>query len=329
MTGGLRKRARTYLNVPAATVSDGRLSFKARGILAYLLNKPDGWDVRSVSIAAESELDGKAAVQSGLRELARLGYYRIERRRLLDGRLVTGTAVSEEPVASWAAEYVEYQGPVPVIQQPDGSFQVKRKNGSLSDDGFTVGPSPQPVAGVSEGRVPAGHTGTRFSGAGSAGAGEPGASINTEQPLQTTSPSPVPLPRPPRPASVADLQLEGEEADQGSAAGLDALVAQVRKIRPEWSSRSIRRALAHPEVTERGWDRARRAMLAVAADPGSDQPGRLPHDGPWWKQTPPAPPAGSRPPWCGHCSDQIRRQIEVDRKPARCPACHPLTKKAS
>lgn len=56
--------------------------------------------MRPVSIAAESEPDGTAAFQSGLRELARLGYYRIERRRLMDGRLETGTAVSEEPVAT-------------------------------------------------------------------------------------------------------------------------------------------------------------------------------------------------------------------------------------
>ena len=90
MSGGLRKRAHSYLNVPSATVTDGRLSFKARGILAYLLDKPAGWDVRSVAIAADSP-DGKAAVQAGLRELARAGYYRIERRRLMDGRLVTGT----------------------------------------------------------------------------------------------------------------------------------------------------------------------------------------------------------------------------------------------
>jgi predicted ATPase/transcriptional regulator with XRE-family HTH domain len=123
MNGGLRKRAHSYLNVPSTTVNDGRLSFKARGILAYLLDKPAGWDVRSVAIAADSP-DGKAAVQAGLRELARAGYYRIERRRLLDGRLVTGTAVSEEPVASWAAEYAEYQGPVPVVQQPGRSPYV-------------------------------------------------------------------------------------------------------------------------------------------------------------------------------------------------------------
>ena len=203
VTGGLRKRAHSYLNVPSATVTDGRLSFKARGILAYLLDKPAGWDVRSVAIAADSP-DGKAAVQAGLRELARAGYYRIERRRLLDGRLVTGTAVSEEPVASWASEYAEYQGPVPVVQQPDGSFKVQHKDGSLTGDGFTDDPGPEPLdaepASDGDDSVSAARTGTQFSGpgsagagqtgAGSAGAGKPGAFINAEELLQKTSPLP-------------------------------------------------------------------------------------------------------------------------------------------
>lgn len=39
------------------------------------------------------------SAQPGACSGARGGYYRIERRRLLDGRLVTGTAVSEEPQA--------------------------------------------------------------------------------------------------------------------------------------------------------------------------------------------------------------------------------------
>jgi hypothetical protein len=211
VTGGLRKRAHSYLNVPSATVADGRLSFKARGILAYLLDKPAGWDVRSVAIAADSP-DGKAAVQAGLRELARAGYYRIERRRLLDGRLVTGTAVSEEPVTSWASEYAEYQGPVLVVQQPGGGFMVKHKDGSLTGDGFTSIPGSEPPSAAEAdggGETEAGgradvsacRTRNRFSGAGSAGvgptgagsadAGKPGAFISKEEPLQKTS-SPAP-----------------------------------------------------------------------------------------------------------------------------------------
>jgi hypothetical protein len=128
---------------------------------------------------------------------------------------------------------------------------------------------------------------------------------------------------------VADVQPEGEGEDEKSTPGLGVLVAEVRQIRPEWSSRSIRRALAQPDVTERGWVRARWAMLAVAADPDSNQPGRLVHDGPWWNHAPRRLPAASRPPWCGKCSDEIRRQIDMEGKPARCPACHPLTKEAS
>jgi hypothetical protein len=348
VTGGLRKRAHSYLNVPSATVADGRLSFKARGILAYLLDKPAGWDVRSVAIAADSP-DGKAAVQAGLRELARTGYYRIERRRLLDGRLVTGTAVSEEPVASWASEYAEYQGPVPVVQQRDGSYLVQHKDGSLTGDGFTNEPGPEPFAaepepdageppGNGDGGVCAGHAGNQFSGAGSAGAGQtgagsagagkPGAFIDTEEPLQRSSP----LPPPPRllPPTAAALR-EGEDRDLASGLGaVDALVAEAREIRPEWSSRSIRRALAHPDVAERGWDRARQAMLAVAADPESHQPGRLAYDGPWWNQSP-APGRGHcRPPWCGACDESTRMLGRYDgNMPSRCPRCHPLAARTS
>ena len=342
MTGGLRKRAHSYVNVPSATVADGRLSFKARGILAYLLDKPAGWDVRSVSIAADSP-DGKAAVQAGLRELARAGYYRIERRRLLDGRLATGTAVSEEPVASWASEYAEYEGPVPVVQQPDGSFQVRRRDGSLTGDGFSAEPESgaAATAGDGDGDVSAGRAGTRFSGAGSAGPGQTGAGsagsgklgafTNTEEPLQKASPLP---PGPPRPAAGADAPAEGADEDHDLVPGLDALVDEVREIRPEWSSRSIRRALTHPDVTERGWDRARRAMLAVAADHASNQPGRLAHGGPWWSQPGASGPGDPRPPWCGECSDERARQVDLPGGTvSRCPACHPLAmplaKKAS
>ena len=330
MTGGLCKRAHRYLNVPSATVTDGRLSFKARGILAYLLDKPAGWEVRSVSIAADSP-DGKAAVQAGLRELALAGYYRIERRRLLDGRLVTGTAVSEEPVASWASEHAEYQGPVPVVQQPDGSFKVRRKDGSLTGDGFGAGPQPETraarTAADGDGSASAARTGTRFSGAGSAGSGKLGAFTNTEEPLRKTSPLP---PRPLRRAAMADAQPEREDEDQDFVAGLDALVSEVRKIRPEWSSRSIRCALAQPDVIERGWDRARRAMLAIAADPESNQPGRLAYGGPWWSQPGAPGPGHPKPPWCGECSNERARQVDLpDGTVSRCPACHPLAKNAS
>ncbi len=269
MTSGLRKRARSYLNVPSATVNDGRLSFKARGILVYLLDKPAGWDVRSVSIAAESDTDGKAAVQAGLRELARLGYYRIEHRRLQDGRLVTGTAVSEEHVASWASEYGEYQGPVPVVQQQDGTFKVRHKDGSLTGDGFTAGSGPEPYAtrAAGDGDVSAGRTGTQFSGAGSAGSGQTGAGsagsgklgafTNTEEPLQKHIPVPAPsAPEPAHAGADAPTAAAHDEQDRPSPGSQDD---EDGSPQPRPAAARERPATTTPESEAKGPESAQRS----------------------------------------------------------------------
>jgi Transposase len=149
--------------------------------------------------------------------------------------------------------------------------------------------------------------------------------------LDWDEPENLPPPAPAsRHAAAADARPGEEDEGQSFAPGLEALVAEVRQIRPEWSSRSVRRALAHPDVTERGWDRARRAMLAVAADPESKQPGRLAHGGPWWVQPGPSGSSRLRPPWCGGCSDERAHQIDLpDGTISRCPACHPLAREAS
>jgi hypothetical protein len=81
VSGELRKRAHSYLNV-----TDVRLSFQAAGTLAYLLEKPARWGVRSLAIAADSP-DGKAAVQARLRELA--------------GRATTGSNTADCWTAAW------------------------------------------------------------------------------------------------------------------------------------------------------------------------------------------------------------------------------------
>lgn len=37
-----------------------------------------------------------------------------------------------------------------------------------------------------------------------------------------------------------------------------------------------------------------------------------------------APRASAKPPWCGECSNERERQVDVDGQPGRCPVCHPL-----
>jgi len=130
-------------------------------------------------------------------------------------------------------------------------------------------------------------------------------------------------PTPPGPP-LLDLVPTGEGEDQSEEGqDRDELVAQARVIRPDWSTASIRRALGAPEVRERPWPLVRVALLAIAADPASQQPGRLAHDGPWWRQDPRASAPPVREP-CGTCED--RRMIDNPdgtETAVRCPACRP------
>ncbi|MFC6883402.1 hypothetical protein [Actinomadura yumaensis] len=182
----LRKRKKPFVQVPSSTIRDKRLSFRARGVLAYLLDLPEGWDVRSEVIAADGK-EGRDAVRKALAELGQFGYYRLERRQHPNGKFSMGTAVSEEPVTQWAEEFAEFSGKaVPCIEQQDGTYKVKRADGRLTDDGFDIPPPPEPATDeIGEGDVPGGETGDGFSGAGFpgtgstedgfSGAGEPGA----------------------------------------------------------------------------------------------------------------------------------------------------------
>ena len=199
--GGLRKR-RTgfFVQVPRETIRDSALSWKARGLLTYLLDMPDGWDVRSEFLANEGP-DGKDAVQTGLKELRTHGYYRLERRRLRDGTLLMGTAISEVAVPEWVAENTEFEGKaVPVHEQVDGSFKIRHKDGSLTSDGFDEAASEHGMA-----------TGAGFSGSGKsdAGSADSGSSDAGE-------------PRPLEEKEKGDLEGETERGENNAPAAADA-----------------------------------------------------------------------------------------------------------
>ncbi|URZ01258.1 hypothetical protein [Clostridium felsineum] len=54
-------------------LNDERLYFKAKGILAYLLSKPDDWTCQ-VSEFQQHTVDGRDSIYNGLRELKKYGY---------------------------------------------------------------------------------------------------------------------------------------------------------------------------------------------------------------------------------------------------------------
>ena len=70
----IRKKRHNFVMIDNSVFNDKRLSWKAKGILAYLLSKPNGWQVIIKDIVKHST-DGVASVYAGLRELKEFGYY--------------------------------------------------------------------------------------------------------------------------------------------------------------------------------------------------------------------------------------------------------------
>lgn len=94
---------------------DNRLSFRARGVLAAILSRPDDWRTTSEALAAESPSDGRDAIRSSLKELEVLGYLRYAKLRGADGRLATVVYVYDEPPVA-ASPGPENPSPVPPAQ---------------------------------------------------------------------------------------------------------------------------------------------------------------------------------------------------------------------
>ena len=86
-----------YTILPNHVLNDTRLSLEARGLLAYLLSKPNHWRVNSRALVHISPA-GRDKIQRILRELERYGY--LERRRVRGegGKFVWESVIREMPL---------------------------------------------------------------------------------------------------------------------------------------------------------------------------------------------------------------------------------------
>ena len=85
-----------YATLAADAMEDCRLSWEARGMLAYLLSKPDSWQVRIGHLVGQAPAS-KEKVQRILAELERCGYLERRRERDARGRFVWLSIVYERP----------------------------------------------------------------------------------------------------------------------------------------------------------------------------------------------------------------------------------------
>lgn len=100
MAGIIRasRPARGWTEIYHDTARDGRLSYRARGILVRLLTNSDGYRMTSDDLARGGR-EGRAAVLSALRELRAAGYVVVRKLQSVDGRWRTETHVFDTPQA--------------------------------------------------------------------------------------------------------------------------------------------------------------------------------------------------------------------------------------
>jgi hypothetical protein len=113
VTQTIRRAARRhrFVIVDQAAVEDTRLSWAARGLLAYLLSRPDDWKVLVNDLKKRGNL-GRDGIYALLRELRSAGYVRFERHRDGRGRMRGGT-------------YIVSEVPAPVPASPDAGEPEK------------------------------------------------------------------------------------------------------------------------------------------------------------------------------------------------------------
>lgn len=92
------RRSDTFARIPHDLLENPELSAAAKGILCYLLSKPDAWMARVTDIVNHMT-NGKSSVRNTLNELREAGYAHFEQRRDGRGRLSQGEwSIADSPV---------------------------------------------------------------------------------------------------------------------------------------------------------------------------------------------------------------------------------------
>jgi hypothetical protein len=107
----MAKREDPFARVSKSMLDDERLSWRAKGVLAYLLGKPAGWKLRTADLERKSK-DGGRSVRSALKELRAAGYAELKPVRS-EGRIREWCwKISDTPIFSPDARFEHLENEV-------------------------------------------------------------------------------------------------------------------------------------------------------------------------------------------------------------------------
>lgn len=103
----IARREDPFARVTKSMLDDPRLSWRAKGIMAYLLGKPPEWKMRVADLTNHAP-EGETATRRALNELRAFGYASLSQSRLSSGRM-----------GEWVWKICDYPIFAPDVEKPN------------------------------------------------------------------------------------------------------------------------------------------------------------------------------------------------------------------
>lgn len=122
----VKKESGNFVTIHKGFIQDSNLSWKAKGLLLYLLSRPDDWKIYETELVKHTS-DKLSSLKSGIKELEKAGYIERKRKRDDKGRLQ-------------GYDYEVYEQPHHIRKsnvEEDYSIHMRKTNVGKSNNGKT------------------------------------------------------------------------------------------------------------------------------------------------------------------------------------------------
>lgn len=153
----IKKRDNPFVQIDKRCLDDERLTWAAKGILAYLLSKPDDWEVKMSDLQKKAKKAGRDFVQNCMNELKEVGYATLETSRKKDGTLAGKKwVVTEEPTTGFSGSRLDTDNREnrPTVEPIDGESAHTNNESFSNNESTNVGGKPPAQNGKKELHAP-------------------------------------------------------------------------------------------------------------------------------------------------------------------------------
>lgn len=119
----MKNKDNPYVMIDRRPIDNPRLSFRAKGVLTYLLSRPDGWEV-NIGDLENHGVEGRDALRSTLTELREAGHLEYQQKRE-SGKFSTGKILVYEVPISEPQRENPYTVALEGVPQTDNPYTAK------------------------------------------------------------------------------------------------------------------------------------------------------------------------------------------------------------